>query len=154
MRICQLDAAGLWTGEAIAFSEFDAIPRGWVVAEPPANLPEGGSARYSVVGGWAPVDAATAQLMRDAVSTQSSPLVPNAVSMRQARLALLGAGLLAQVEVAIEALPEPDKSAATIEWEYATELRRDHPLIATLTAELELTLHQVDELFIAAAAIE
>ena len=41
--------------------------------------------------------------------------VPQTVTMRQARLALLGAGLLAGVDAAIASLPEPDKSAAIIE---------------------------------------
>lgn len=81
------------------------------------------------------------------------PSVPAVVSMRQARLALLGAGLLSQVDAAIDDMDEPDKSAARIEWEYATELRRDHPLIAGLTEELELTEQQVDDLFIAAGQI-
>jgi len=81
------------------------------------------------------------------------PTVPSFVSMRQARLALLGAGLLPQVEVAFDQMDEPDKSAATIEWEYATELRRDHPLVASLAAALGLTEQQVDDLFIAASQI-
>lgn len=79
--------------------------------------------------------------------------VPAVVSMRQARLALLGAGLLSQVDTAIDGMDEPNKSAARIEWEYATELRRDHPLIAGLAAELQLSEQQVDDLFIAASQI-
>ena len=47
-----------------------------------------------------------------------APRVPAAVTMRQARLALLGANLLSSVDTAIDALPEPTKSAARIEWEY------------------------------------
>jgi hypothetical protein len=43
--------------------------------------------------------------------------------MRQARLALLGAGLLPQVETALNSLDEPYKSAALIEWEYARRLK-------------------------------
>lgn len=81
------------------------------------------------------------------------PSVPAVVSMRQARLAFLGAGLLGAVESGIDGLPEPDRSAARIEWEYATELRRDHPLIAALAPALELGEQQIDELFIAAAQI-
>lgn len=81
------------------------------------------------------------------------PPVPSAVTMRQARLALLGEGLLAQVDSAIDGLNEPQRTAARIEWEYATELRRDHPLVAALGGALELTEQQVDDLFVAASEI-
>jgi len=82
----------------------------------------------------------------------SAPVVPT-VSMRQARLALLAAGLLDDVETAINALAEPARSAARIEWDYATELRRDWPLLITLAAALGLSGAQVDALFAAAAAL-
>lgn len=81
------------------------------------------------------------------------PAIPASVSMRQARLALLGAGLLVQVGDAIGALDEPHRTAARIEWEYATELRRDHPLIAMLGAALELEETAIDALFVAASQI-
>lgn len=90
----------------------------------------------------------------DALEWPLPPGPPTTVSMRQARLALLGAGLLPQVEAAFDQMDEPDKSAATIEWEYATELRRDHPLVASLAAALGLTEQQVDDLFIAASQID
>jgi hypothetical protein len=73
--------------------------------------------------------------------------------MRQARLALLGAGMLDLIDTAIDALPSPQKEAARIEWEYATEVRRDSPLIASLVPVLGMTGDQVDALFIAAEAI-
>lgn len=72
--------------------------------------------------------------------------VPDQVSMRQARLALLSAGLLDQVDGAIA---DP---AARIEWEYAQIVKRDSPLIAGLTGGLGLTEAQVDDLFKAAEA--
>lgn len=75
------------------------------------------------------------------------------VTMRQARLALLGAGLLASAEAAIDALPSPAKEAALIEWEYASEVRRDAPLIEAMTVALELTEEQVDGLFHEAAGL-
>lgn len=81
------------------------------------------------------------------------PAAPSVVSMRQARLALLGAGLLSQVDTALDQMDEPNRSAAMIEWEYATELRRDHPLVASLSAALELTEQQIDDLFMAAGSI-
>lgn len=82
-----------------------------------------------------------------------APRVPAAVTMRQARLALLGANLLSSVDTAIDALPEPTKSAARIEWEYSNELQRGNALVAALTPALGLTSEQVDALFIAASAL-
>ncbi|WP_430438988.1 hypothetical protein [Shinella sp.] len=79
--------------------------------------------------------------------------VPQSVTRRQARLALLAAGLLTAVEAAIEGMDEPARTAAKIEWEDATEIRRDHALIASLAVELNLSSDQLDELFIAASEI-
>ncbi|MCX8016370.1 MAG: hypothetical protein N2690_00505 [Rhodocyclaceae bacterium] len=73
---------------------------------------------------------------------------PNAVTMRQARLALLAAGLLDDVEAAIAAIPdETQRRAVQIEWEYAQEVRRDSSLVQQLAARLELSDAQIDALF-------
>ncbi len=82
-----------------------------------------------------------------------APRVPASVTMRQARLALFGAGKLAAVDTAIDALPEPNRTAARIEWDYSNELQRGNALVAALTPALGLTSEQVDALFIAASAL-
>lgn len=69
--------------------------------------------------------------------------MPN-LTARQLRLGLLQLGKLAGVPVAIAALPEPEKSQAQIEWDYASEFRRLHPLIVQLIPILGLTDEQVD----------
>jgi hypothetical protein len=74
---------------------------------------------------------------------------PRRVTMRQARLALLQQNLLASVESAVAQAG----TAAQIEWEYATELRRDHPLTVSLSAALGLTEQQLDDLFTLAAGL-
>ena len=79
--------------------------------------------------------------------------VPSSVTMRQARLALLGAGLLARVDAAINALPSPQKEAASIEWEYATEVQRSSGLVPMMGVALELDDAALDALFIEAAAL-
>ena len=73
--------------------------------------------------------------------------VPEVVTMRQARLALLGAGLLAQVNTAVANMPGAEGDAARIEWEYAQEVRRDSPLVAALSAAFDWTSAQLDDLF-------
>jgi len=77
--------------------------------------------------------------------------VPQIVFMRQARLALLEVGLLDNIEQIINLLPEPLKSEARIEWEYATEVRRDWPTLNQIADHLNLTSEYVDELFILAS---
>jgi hypothetical protein len=70
------------------------------------------------------------------------------VTPRQARLALLDAGLLDTIETKLKG-----KNRATqIAWDYATEIRRDDPLIAAIAAELNLTAAALDVLFKNAAA--
>jgi hypothetical protein len=79
--------------------------------------------------------------------------VPRAVTMRQARLALLGSGKLPAVTAAINSLPEPQKSAAMITWEYSTQVQRDNGLVPQMAAALGMTEAQIDALFIAAAKL-
>lgn len=81
------------------------------------------------------------------------PFIPSSVTMRQARLALLGAGLLAGVDAAIAALPSPTKEAAAIEWEYALTVERNSALVATLAGALNLGASALDDLFTAASAL-
>lgn len=76
------------------------------------------------------------------------------VTRRQALRALDAAGLTAAVENAINALPEPQRSRARIDWDNAAEFRRDFPLLAQLAASMGLAAAQVDALFAAAAAVE
>lgn len=78
---------------------------------------------------------------------------PAAVSMRQAKLALLAAGKLADVENAIEAMPEPECSAARIEWASAGAVERTHPTVALISAAAGLSEAELDELFSAASLI-
>jgi hypothetical protein len=78
---------------------------------------------------------------------------PKSVTMRQARLALLGAGKLADVDTAIAALSEPTRTAAQIEWEYSNEVQRSNGIVSQLGPALGLTEAQIDALFVVAAAL-
>lgn len=75
--------------------------------------------------------------------------IPHSVTMRQARLALLAVDLLDDVEAAVAS----QGRAAQIEWEYATDVQRTHPLIAAVQAAKGLTDADVDQLFLAAAGM-
>lgn len=75
--------------------------------------------------------------------------VPSVVSMFQARAVLMAAGLYETVDAAMQQAG----GVNLIAWEYATEVRRDSPLVQAMAAELNLSSEQVDELFRQAAAI-
>jgi len=77
------------------------------------------------------------------------PVVPQSVTPRQVRLVLLEQGLLASVEAMIAQQDEATK----ISWQYASEFRRNDPLLNQLAINLNLTSQQIDEFFIAAAAL-
>lgn len=79
--------------------------------------------------------------------------VPDEVSMGQARLALHDMGKTAAVEAALNALPEPDRARARIEWDFRPSVRRDSPLVAQLGAALGLDTAALDSLFIHAATL-
>ena len=82
------------------------------------------------------------------------PAVPQSVTMRQARLALLHAGLLDDVDAAIAAIPDPaQRKAAEIEWEYANTVERQSAFVQQLAAGLGLSAEQMDDLFVQAAAL-
>ena len=70
------------------------------------------------------------------------------LTARQLRLGLLSLGKLGDVPAAIAALPSPDKEQAEIEWQYASEFRRLHPLIVQLIPILGLSDDQIDGVWI------
>ena len=80
--------------------------------------------------------------------------VPATVTMRQARLALLGAGLLDDADAAIASIPdETTRRAAQIEWEFSNEVQRNNGVVAALGPLLGLTDAQIDDLFLTAAQL-
>ena len=65
------------------------------------------------------------------------PPVPASITRRQLRLWLVRHGYtLAQVESLIDALPEPQRTEARIEWQDATQFERGHPLLRQLAGTL------------------
>jgi hypothetical protein len=135
-------AAGEFTETSTEITTADAIYPKHVIAG------------YQIIEAELPADYAPGRYTYDGefVSVpEPAPIVPvpQSVSMRQARLALLAAGLLDDITEAIQALGQ----AAAIEWEYATEVRRDSPLIAMVQANNDLTDTAIDDLFREAATL-
>ena len=87
------------------------------------------------------------------VMPPETPQAPQEVTMRQARLALHAVGKLAAVNAAIAGLPDPPKTAALIEWEYSSTVRRDSQFVSLLGPAIGLDAAGLDALFIAAAKL-
>lgn len=141
--VCQLDTSGYFIGLTVADESpkepgVYLMPARTVDAAPPVD----GFRRAKWGGsGWLydqPVEPSPAA---------EPPPPPVEVSMRQARLALLSAGKLSAANVAIAAMSDAAREAATIEWEYAPTVRRDSPLVAAVGAALSLSEVQLDDLF-------
>lgn len=81
------------------------------------------------------------------------PLAP--LTARQLRLGLVLNGFtLAQVEATIEAIEDTqDREVARIEWEYASQFDRAHPLIEQVGTALGLTPEQIDSMWDQALAL-
>ena len=127
------------TNLIVADATVDFAPEGYVMVNvDEANQPPIGSAYDPATGAF------TSQYV------PSPPVVvPESVTPRQVRLILLQQGLLANVEAMIAQQDEATK----ITWEFASEFRRDDPLLLALSANLGLTSEQIDQFFIAAAAL-
>lgn len=77
--------------------------------------------------------------------------VPAEVTRRQAKQALLLAGLLGSVQGAIDAIPDATpRSMAQIEWDDSQAFERNRPLLIMLATALGLSSEQLDDLFITA----
>jgi len=85
---------------------------------------------------------------------EEAPAVPRRVTMRQARRALHQAGLLQAVEDAIDALPDPPRTEARVEWEHSQEVWRERDFVVLLGGLLGLTTEQMDALFISAESFK
>lgn len=87
-------------------------------------------------------------------ASQPSRFVPQSVTMRQARLALLAAGLLDAVDQSIAAIPDAtQRKQAQIDWEFAATVDRNSPLVNGLSGALGLTEAALDDLFVNAATL-
>ena len=75
--------------------------------------------------------------------------VPEAVSPRQIKLALLAEGMLDPIEAFVSGADR----AVQIAWEYAVEFRREDPLLTQMAAGFGMSSGQVDDLFRHAATL-
>ncbi len=82
-------------------------------------------------------------------------VVPQSVTRRQAKQALLLAGLLNSVQATINAIPDAtQRGLVQIEWDDSQEFIRTRPVLIALASALGLNSSQLDALFIQAAGLE
>lgn len=80
--------------------------------------------------------------------------VPESVLPRQFRQALVILGIsIADIENAINSLPEPSKSLARIEWEYSLAFQRNNPFVSQVGYILNKTPSQLDDIWILASTL-
>ena len=82
------------------------------------------------------------------IEPEPTIIIPQVITMRQARLQLLEVGLLDDVE----ALVALDRKSQ-IEWEYASEVYKESPLIESVKGALNLTDTQIDNMFVEASKL-
>lgn len=76
------------------------------------------------------------------------------ITPRQLRLALVMNGInMSDVEAALDTLPEPHKSYASISWNYAVAFSRRDPLVDSVALMLGWTSEQLDDLWVFAGKL-
>ena len=95
--------------------------------------------------GWYWFDSFDEALMFFANQTKGKT---ESITMRQARLYLLSKGLLSQVDSIVST-----NEAWKIEWEYATDVVKDSPLVVALASQLGLSTSDIDLMFTEASKL-
>ena len=80
-------------------------------------------------------------------------VVPQEVTMRQARQALILAGKLDTINQALQGMQGTPGELARAEWEYSITVQRNRPLVLSLGAALGMSSADLDALFVQAATL-
>lgn len=139
----------LVTGAILEWRDLDQF--GYAEADPAALL-EVNDEQWNAQEGVLSVVKGKLSGLPPVLPAPPAAAVPQDVTMRQTRLALLAAGQLAAVSTAIAKLPSPQKDQAQIEWDYGTVVRRDSPIVALIGPALG-DAAALDALFIAASKL-
>lgn len=86
---------------------------------------------------------------------QRKPKLPDTCTPRQLRIALIQSGIsLATIESQIDSISDSvQREIARAEWEYALEIKKEHPLVDMIASNLNLTEKQVDDIFVLAVTL-
>jgi len=133
-------------GGLLDLPDSDGIPYGTTRTLPP-EIPEG---YYAIWSGTAwNLTTVMPSPIQDVITIPDIQVV----SMRQARRILFTYGYLALVDDYLNQLPSPEREIAQIDWEYATEVRKDSSLVRQLSEYLQLTEEQINTMFYEASLI-
>jgi len=103
---------------------------------------------------WNFTGAKWIQLSTDPVNAATQMHVPQKVTRRQARQALLLNGKLDAVDAAIKAIPDAmQRAMVQIEWEDSMEFERQRPTLKALATAIGLDDNQLDALFVQASKL-
>jgi len=86
---------------------------------------------------------------------QRLPRPPETCTPRQLRIALIQSGIsLSTIEAQIDAISDPiQREIARAEWEYALQIKKQHPLVGMIAGALNLTEQQITDIFILAVTL-
>ena len=83
-----------------------------------------------------------------------APAVPASVTRRQAKQALLLAGLLSDVQPAIDAISDAtQRGLMQIEWDESQDFERNRPSLIALATAMGISSANLDQLFIIAGSL-
>jgi hypothetical protein len=105
-------------------------------------------------GWWEGFDMSAFEAAGFVVGEPVPPGVPKSAPRKQARQALVLAGLYEQAIAAIAAIPDAQQRLlAQIEWDDSPAYERQSPLVRQVGAALGLSDEQIDNLFVTASTI-
>ena len=117
---------------------------GWLLNGTMSVPNASGNRERELIVEWLKTNTPEPEFTDEELLQQIEDAKPKVVTMRQARLALLQSGTLQTVQ---DAIANGTDEAMKIEWEYATEVKRDWDSLVTLTTALGITDLQLDDLF-------
>ena len=136
--IYKLDSNNVYSG-TIDISKYDPVPPNSTLTSPP-----------SLTGIWQFNNNEWIELQEYPVIVNNNALmVPDTLTIRRAKLVLHKNNLLATVNAAVASADEVTK----IEWEYATEVKRNSPLMGAVATQAGLTSEQIDQIFLEASQL-
>ncbi|MFY4756348.1 hypothetical protein ACOTVZ_02745 [Aliarcobacter butzleri] len=90
------------------------------------------------------------QTIASYVAPEVIVVVPTSITQRQCRLMLVQIG---KYQEAVAFIENSQDDTIKIEWEYASTIERNNPLVSTLGEQLGLTKEQLDNLFVEASKL-
>lgn len=135
-----------------SMTQWDRVGGEWVAREDLSSISRLGYSKAEFLAEIAPFDFPAHQPPTEPEPQPAPSLAP--LTSRQLRLGLVGGGVMpAQVDAAIAAITDDvARAVAEIEWEYASQFERDHPLIEQVGMALGLSVEQIDTMWQAALA--